>query len=54
MKTINTISRRAAFVWLWRHDSEARWFWLLQYIKGHDLRLDVAINLRAYGLTECN
>jgi len=54
MKTVNTISRRAALVWLWRNDSEARWFWLLQYIRGHELRRDVVINLKQFGPTPCN
>jgi hypothetical protein len=52
MKTVNTISRWAAFVWLWRHDSEARWFWLWQFLKGHNLREEVACNLRDFGLTK--
>ncbi len=52
MKTVNTISKKAAFVWLWRHDPEAKWFWLLQYVKGEDLREDVAINYKDYGRTK--
>lgn len=51
MKTVNTISRWAAFIWLWRHDSEAKWFWLRAYLAGANLRGDVAINLRDFGLT---
>jgi hypothetical protein len=49
MKTVNTISRWAAFVWLWRHDSEARWFWLWCYLRGHNVREDMACNLRDFG-----
>lgn len=49
MKTPNTLSRRAALVWLWRNDPEARWFWLSAYLIGANLRHDVAINLRDYG-----
>ncbi|AWL11914.1 hypothetical protein HMF8227_01439 [Saliniradius amylolyticus] len=51
MKTVNTISKWAAFVWLWRHDAEAKWYWLRQLIKGVDLREAVADNLMDFGLT---
>ena len=51
MKTVNTISRYAAFSWLWKHDPEAKWFWFRAFIMGANLREDVAINLRDFGLT---
>ncbi len=52
MKTINTISNWAAFIWLWRNDREAKWFWLRSYIMGVNLREDMAINLSDFGLTK--
>ena len=52
MKTINTISRYACFVWLWRNDPEYKWGWLEYYLRGYDLRDDVKINLSDFGLTK--
>lgn len=49
MKTVNMLSRREAFLWLWRKDPEARWYWFRCFIKGADLREDVLINLRQFG-----
>ncbi len=49
MKNIKTITNWQAFVFLWRHDPEARWFWFKCFIKFTDLREDVEINLRSFG-----
>ena len=44
------MSRYQAFRWLWRFDSEAKWFWLWCYVKNENLKEDVAINLRDFGV----
>lgn len=49
MLTVNKMTRWQAFMWLWRHDSEARWHWFKCCIMRADLRKDVTINLRDYG-----
>jgi len=51
MLTVNSMSKRQAFVWLWRNDPEAKWFWLCRFLIGHHCREDVMINLRDFGLT---
>lgn len=33
---------------MWRFDPEAKWFWLLCFLKGNDLQKDVAINLHDF------
>ena len=50
MKRATSLSRYQSFRWLWRFDSEARWFWFLQYMLGADLQKDVLINLRDFGV----
>lgn len=52
MKSAMTLSNWAAFVWLWRHDPEAKWFWLCCYIKHAELQEDVAINYATFGRTK--
>jgi len=49
MLRVTAMTRYQAFRWLWRFDSEAKWFWLLCFVKGADLKEDVWINLRDYG-----
>lgn len=52
MKTVRTISRYAAFVWLWRKDSDAKWFWLRCWLfTPCNLNICVYENLRDFGLT---
>lgn len=54
MLPVNKMSKYQAFRWLWRFDSEARYFWLWCYLKslfnGTHLKDDVAINLRDFGV----
>lgn len=51
MNTLNKLTRWQALVWLWRHDPEAKWYWLRRFLRGVHLREDVAINYRDFGLT---
>lgn len=44
------MSNYQAFRWLWRFDSEAKWFWFLCYLAKYDLRKDVEINLKDFGV----
>lgn len=53
MKTVNSLNRYQAFRWLWRFDPEGRLLWLKAFLRGCDLREDVAINLRDFGVTRC-
>lgn len=50
MLTVNRMSKKQAFVWLWRNDPEAKWFWFRQYLKGRHLKDAVADNLRDFGI----
>ncbi|NRD34554.1 hypothetical protein HQQ92_22840 [Shewanella sp. DC2-4] len=50
MKRATSLTRYQSFRWLWRFDSEARWFWFWQYVCGADLQQDVLINLRDFGV----
>ena len=53
MKTVTSISRWAAFVWLWRNDSEAKWFWFKRWLLSNsNLNECVFENLRDFGLTQ--
>lgn len=52
MKTATSISNYAAFVWLWRNDPEAKWFWFRCFITGNKLQQCVVDNLRDFGLTK--
>lgn len=52
MLSVNNMSKYQAFRWLWRNDPEARWYWFRCFLKGSDLRTDVTINLRDFGLTK--
>lgn len=52
MLTLNRMSRYQAFRWLWRFDSEARWFWFGRYILSKsNLVNDVRQNYRDFGAT---
>ncbi|WP_430010232.1 hypothetical protein [Methylophaga lonarensis] len=51
MLTVNRMTRWQAFIWLWRHDSEARWLWFRYWLMRADLRIDVQINLRDFGVS---
>jgi|GEM_PF-2407061 len=48
--TINAMSKYQAYRWLLRHDNEAWWHWTKCFLKGSDLREDVAINHRDFGV----
>jgi len=48
MLKVTAMTRYQSFRWLWRFDSEAKWFWLRCYIMGADLQEDVGINLRDF------
>jgi len=50
MLKVTAMSRWQAFRWLWRKDPEARWLWLMAFIRGSQLQKDVAINLRDFGV----
>lgn len=52
MLTLNKMSRYQAFRWLWRFDSEARWFWFGRYILSKsNLVEDVRQNYQDFGAT---
>ena len=50
------MSNYQAFRWLWRYDSDAKWFWLITYIKmallrdTEELRGCVGDNLHDFGV----
>lgn len=52
MLRVTNMSNYQSFRWLWRFDSEAKWFWLLCFIKGASLNKDVQINLNDFGVVK--
>ena len=52
MLRVTAMTKYQAFRWLWRFDSDARFFWLKCFILGHDLKQDVGINLRDFGVVK--
>lgn len=51
MLTVNRMTRWQAFMWLWRHDAEARWFWFKRWLTGTHLKHAVMDNYRDFGAT---
>lgn len=50
MKSWRMLTRRQAFLWLWRKDPEWKWGWLKAYLFSRaDLKRCVWENLRDYG-----
>lgn len=49
MLTVNRMSRWQAFVWLWRNDPEAKWFWCKLWLMGVHLKEAVRDNLKDFG-----
>lgn len=52
MKRVTSLSSYKSFRWLWRFDSEAKWFWLSCFLKGSNLQEDVIINLDTFGVSK--
>lgn len=50
MLRVTAMTDYQALRWLWRHDSEARWFWLGRFIFSNNLRDAVEDNLYTYGV----
>ena len=50
MTTANTLTKWQAFMWLWRHDPEARWLWFKAWLSGSHLKYAVQDNLRDFGI----
>lgn len=52
MKRWTSLTNWQAYVWLLRHDSEARWFWTKELLitKKGALKDAVGDNLRTYGV----
>jgi len=50
MKRVTALSNYQSFRWLWRFDSEAKWFWLRCFLQGKSLQEDVVINLDTFGV----
>lgn len=51
MKKWNQLTRYQAFRWLWRFDSEAKWYWLRVYLfSKSNLQDDVWQNLKDFGV----
>lgn len=54
MLTINMLTHWQAFIWLWRNDPEARWFWFKCWLFNENLNAAVQDNYRDFGSTICN
>jgi hypothetical protein len=52
MLRVTAMNKYQAFRWLWRFDSEARFFWLKCFLLGSDLKQDVIINLSDFGVVK--
>lgn len=50
MLTVNNMSKWQSFMWLWRFDSEAKFYWLKCFLLRHNLKDDVRINLSDFGI----
>ena len=50
MLTINRMNSWQAFIWLWRNDPEAKWFWFRCFLLAKNNKEDVLINIRTFGL----
>lgn len=50
MLTVNAMNKRQSFVWLWRNDPEAKWFWFRCFLTGKNLKGDVLINIQTFGI----
>lgn len=49
MLRVTSLTNYKAFRWLWRFDSEAKWYWLKCFALRKNLKQDVEINLRDFG-----
>lgn len=49
MLTANRMSKWQAFVWLWRNDPEAKFFWFKLWLTGVHLKDAVKHNLKDFG-----
>ena len=52
MLRVTAMTKYQAFRWLWRFDSEARFFWLKCFLLGHNLKQDVLNNLHDFGVVK--
>lgn len=52
MLKLTTITKYQAFRWLCKFDPDFKWFWVMRYIKMHDLRKEVYVNLRDFKIGE--
>lgn len=52
MLRVTAMSKYQAFRWLWRFDSEAKFYWLKCFLLGSNLKQDVIINLNDFGVVK--
>lgn len=52
MLRVTAMTNYQAFRWLWRFDSEAKFYWLKCFILGSSLKESVADNLQDFGVVK--
>lgn len=52
MLRVTAMTNYQAFRWLVRFDSEARFLWIIAFLSRYDLRQDVQVNLRDFGVVK--